>query len=491
MEHALAKERRGDPERELSTIREDEAQFASGAAARWSHGVEYCGPHETAYDGTNVAVRRHARALAQAGVPVLLTSPTGRTVVDGVARPVYEVGLPDEVELECGALRSTSMAVRAVRIIHAVVVRAEQLERMILPMSVMSGVDAELIDGLLRRTIAYTVWERDRIHPEIARVLNQTVEAWVPCRQNRDMLRSCGVERVRVVPHPFDPQGTIAKLVRRRPVSATKRFYSIGQWQPRKGGFELLVAFFHAFTPADDVLLTIKTGQSVWTDYPAPQAALEEALQTNQARANGWTRQLAQQKVRIIDRYLNESQLVKLHYENNIYVSPGHGEAWCLPAFDAVTAGNRLVHVPYGGTADFAQPGDVAVPFELEPVPDSYGWEADAQWAGYQIRDLAAALRAVEAPTKYERTTDFEQRFSMAAVGEQMREAMLGLVLADEAARAVLEERHQVPIQGSVLEKPERPEVQELVPHVVRLPAALSRNRLQRVWGAIQRLIRR
>jgi len=489
--HALAYERRGDPEQDTD-FDASEHYFASGSRATWTHGVEYHGPHETVADGTNLAVRLHSRALATAGVPVLLTSPEGRVVENGVARPVWEVGLPDDVDREVGALRSTSIGERAVRIVHAVVSDADALERLVLPLSTRDA-DPEHVAQLLRRTVLYTVWERDRINPAIARVMNAVAECWVPCQQNAQMLRESGVREVYVVPHPYDPASDMAKLTARRaqrvpPGAARKRFYSIGSWQPRKGSRQLLEAFLLAYGPRDDASLTIKTGQWSWPGYPGPEQTIDELLSREDVTAKGWTAPLVAQRVKLITDQLGASQMVRLHYEHNIYVSAGHGEAWCLPAFDAKTAGNRLVHVPYGGTADFDDPDDVRVAYQLGPVDPSYKWEEDAQWAQYDLADLVSALQAAEPPQSYERAAEFEHKFELAAVGEVMRERVIGFVLDDEVAREALEQRYQVPTAGVVLEpsqKPQRPEVVDEPPAADPEPV----GRIERVLDAIKRFI--
>ncbi len=87
-----------------------------------------------------------------------------------------------------------------------------------------------------------------------------------------------------------------------------------------------------------------------------------------------------------------------------------------------------MVHVPFGGTADYAGPGDIAVPFHTrEPVPKSYRWDEGATWAGFEIRDLAAAMAHAAAPGAFERPPGFE-RFEFGAVGQLMRERVLGVL---------------------------------------------------------------
>lgn len=426
----------------------DDAAFAAGSAATHPHAVHYQGAWETPWDGTCVAVRLHARALAATGIPVLLES-FHRVQINqqGFAEPAHG-NLADSVIDEVGHLVNTSAASLVPRIKHLVVRDAEHLRSCIVPRFL--GPDTvnnptqlvELRDAIYGTTIAFTVWERDRIDRPVARQLSRCAQAWVPCVHNRHMLIENGVpqEQVFVVPHPFDPNADICKLVRRT-ARIDRRFYSIsGAWQPRKGYHLLLGAFLRAFRPSDAVHLTIKYNPSQWQDYASPVDCLKRWLDDSEVRANGWTMQTLNGKLEMISGRLSPNNLLKLHFDNNIYVCSSHGEAWCLPAFDAKCAGNRLVHIPWGGTADFADPEDVSVPYRLEPAHPSYKWGEDARWADYNVDDLAIALRKVRPPTCYGRTVRFQERFSLEAVGERMRNLVISVASRVPQARKYLEQ---------------------------------------------------
>jgi hypothetical protein len=132
--------------------------------------------------------------------------------------------------------------------------------------------------------------------------------------------------------------------------------------------------------------------------------------------------------IQVILKQVSEAEVARLHLRANLYVSASHGEAWGLPAADGVLAGRRLVHVPWGGTRDFAPEGSVEVPFELGPVDPEYRW-GSARWAEYRVEDLADALaRAEPAVDRPHALSSLEQ------IGERMRERILAL--SDEAAPA-------------------------------------------------------
>lgn len=427
-----------------------EASFAASRPARQMFGVEYKGPYETIADGTNRAVRLHARALASAGIPVRLTSFTHSMVTpSGMRVSVQQDAQYERVLGEVGDLVHASIERQPIRIRHAVVRDASDVQAMSIPKSATRDPDLiRMVDHLFRGTILYSVWERTKIDPALARMMNRLGECWVPCSQNAELLRGHGVERVVVVPHPVAPDSPLLGLAdeAKRDFSvpafdglkvARKRFYSIGAWQPRKGYHELLGAFLKAFTPGDDATLVLKTGDFRIPGYPTVRDSIGIWLEDPVVRENGWSAETLGPSVAIVLRYLSDEDILGLHARNNIYVSSSRGEAWNLGAFDAKSAGNRLVHVPFGGTADFCDPEfDWAVPYRLGPVHAFYQWEGE--WADVDVQQLRLSLlMATAAPEpRLFRREDFEVRFGMQAVGALMRERVLARArdVAPEAA---------------------------------------------------------
>lgn len=412
--------------------RATDAEFAPGSKpAEHPFAVMYQGEYETPWDGTATAVRLHARALQKTGIPVFLKSFSGIVIDEfGGAESVHVGGLPQAVRLEIGDLDRTTASALLPVVKHLVVRDAEHLKKVIFPRGAIArgGVEADIVmrKHIYDSTIIYSVWERDRVDPGIARHLSRVAECWVPCHDNREMLIRSGVpeEKVWVIPHPFDEEDPILKLRRRKPTTA-RRFYSIGRWEPRKGYAELIAAFVSAFQATDDVTLTIKYTATNWPDYPSPEAAVLRALDLPAAAKHGWTLGAFKSKVNLIEGRLPRAAIQKLHYQSNIYVCSSHGEAWCLPAFEAWLAGNRLVYVPDGGVRDFAPPEAVRVVLQGRcPVPRSYQWEADAQWAHFTHEHLTLALTQASAPSDYARQLSPEL-FTMKVVGELMRDRIL------------------------------------------------------------------
>jgi glycosyltransferase involved in cell wall biosynthesis len=398
--------------------------FGVGAPAEHPFGVLYQGPWETLHDGSCRAVRLHARALATTGLPVQLKSFNHTVMHDGVVLPVFEAGVEKVVQDEVLDLTRTSVSQYGVMIRHLVPRSAESLRQLLVPRSAVLDDIAAMSatrERLMRSNIIYSVWERDRIPEEIARVMSRAGCCWVPCAQNRVALITSGVpeERVTVVPHPFDPASRLAVEGPKRVPTGRKDFLSIGIWQPRKALHEAVGAFLRTFSP-DEATLTVKTTPTSWPGYPTPQDSLRLWASDERVIAKGWSLSVMKGRVRMIVRRLSDDEITELHLASSIYLSPSHGEAWGLGAYDAKVAGNRLVHVPWGGTEDFCDRGDVAIPYTLGPVDPTYRWDEGTNWACYPQDALEEALRKVQPPTTHRRDPYFEACFGLEGVGRHM-----------------------------------------------------------------------
>lgn len=412
-----------------------EAESAPGRPGQHEFAAMYQGEFETPWDGTAVAVRLHARALASAGIPVLLKSFSGIVIDEsGYPQPVHQLGLPKSVADEVGSLTRTTSRQCWPRILHLVVRDAEHLQRMVIPRGAISyGSDIENDSGMRKQiydsTIVYSVWERDRIDPAIVRTLSRVAECWVPSFDNLQMLVRSGVptSKVFVVPHPYDPDSDLLKLRQRAP-APTRRLYSIGRWEPRKAYAELIEAFLRAFTPSDDAALTIKYTGGKWPGYPTPEEVVAWCTSNPELVARGWTRARFDERVTLREGRFPRAEILRLHFTNNIYVSSSRGEAWCLPAFEAMLAGNALGTTMTGTTEFFKQAEGSALlsgSAPMVPVHPSYGWEADAQWLGFETAKLSELLLRCGVPTSHA-GVDLG-RFSLESVGAWMKERVLAV----------------------------------------------------------------
>ncbi len=403
---------------------------APGEPALLPVGILYHANWQKLNDGIARHARAQVRALAQSGLPVALrTIATGRMATDDEIEP--------EVLDQIGYLRNVSLSETAIAIKHTILHNAGQLQHMICPPGGrLSGFQLE--KAVYDATIVYTSWERSTVDQGIVEVLERCGQVWVPCSRNADVFIAAGVpeEKVHVVPMPYEPERHLPSHIPaprgRQGVPAGRRFYAIGKWEPRKNYHVLLGAFLRAFSPKDQASLMIKThGWGQWKDYPDVRGSIAHWLEDSQVRGRGWTAEAFDKRVRIVTKMLSDAEMNKLHEQNNIYVSPSHGEAWELGAFDALAAGNALVHVGWGGSEDYAEGGScvvrVGAATRLEDVPEEYGWESGAQWAACSVDELAVALSLATTPSRRVHPPAFWSRYGANSVGHQMRTLIMQL----------------------------------------------------------------
>lgn len=194
-------------------------------------------------------------------------------------------------------------------------------------------------------TVAYTTWEgASLIPPEMARSLSVFGHVWVPssatARCMTNPAGSLGVVGCAVVPHPFDEslwtdEGLIASY---NGGPGPYRFYYIGAWTARKNVDGIIRAYLRAFTADDDVELVIQS-------HSAPESACHVA------QLSSGLGDKPMPTIRFSNRRMSHDEIAVLHREANCFVTASRGEAWNLPAFDALLA-RRHVIAPGGMGSD-------------------------------------------------------------------------------------------------------------------------------------------
>lgn len=410
--------------------------FTPSEPAKHSHAVLYQADFQSPADGTASAARAHAVALAATGIPLLLKPLSTKLVIGGVVEDMTSVGLPPEVSSQVGHLIETSASSLVPLIRHFVIYSGDQITRTLMRGVVAPGENLEFMraarDSIYGQTILFSVWERTVIQPDVVSQLNRVAMNWVPCEHNRQILLKNGVspDRVTVVPHPYDPSDPICLLRKRQKGRSysgqsdlsDRRFYAIGRWEPRKGFPELIDAFLAVNCGDPRAHLTIKTHEVGWEGFPTVLEHQEAMCAKYELSPEEFRK-----RVTIIDRPVNRKGIVRLHFENNIYVCPSRGEAFCLPAFEAKLAGNRMIHVPWGGTTDFASPWDLQIEYDLLPVDKTYRWPEGSLWAVPRRHSLERCLSTACPPDDYSGDNDLSA-FSSEKVGARMRESVSRVV---------------------------------------------------------------
>jgi glycosyltransferase involved in cell wall biosynthesis len=225
--------------------------------------------------------------------------------------------------------------------------------------------------------IAYTTWEAISPIPEdmVVSLTSTFHQIWVPSRVTARAFMPAQ-ERVildgylRVVPHAFSDATLEAR--RARPVELPEdrpyRFYYIGGWNGRKNPSGVIRAFAKAFEPSDDVELVLHC-PSVPKDTLIAALA-STGLGIDEMATIAWSQ-----------RPRTDEEVLALHTQGDCFVSASRGEAWNLPAFDAMLAGRHVICPGGQGSDEFLR----------ETSADLYGGMVTPAFADVQVGSSGSA----------------------------------------------------------------------------------------------------
>ncbi len=177
-------------------------------------------------------------------------------------------------------------------------------------------------------------------------------------------------------------------------------FLHVSSCFPRKGVDALLAAFAAAFCASDNVRLVIKGFPNPHNDVAAQIARLREGGAS-----------IAE--ITLIDRDMDDAELLALYASADTVVLPTRGEGFNLPAAEALAANIPLIVTGYGGQMDFCQRGDSTrlVDYRFAKSGSHVAME-HSLWLEPDVEDLTTALREAAAKgcrTGTENGTDFVQ----------------------------------------------------------------------------------
>jgi len=204
--------------------------------------------------------------------------------------------------------------------------------------------------------VGYCTWETNSLPNEWVRCINDCVnEVWCPSKYNEDVFRKSGVTiPIRVVPHIFLPQILpLKENVVLTNVTDSKStivedkytFYSIGEWNSRKGMDDLVKSFCETFTKNDKVRLILKVH---YRNY----------LVENKLKCSEFVNDILKlypdhpEVICIIDN-MTSKEILGLHAIGDCYISLTKAEGFGLTIFDAYNYGKKIITTGYSGHIDF------------------------------------------------------------------------------------------------------------------------------------------
>jgi glycosyltransferase involved in cell wall biosynthesis len=180
--------------------------------------------------------------------------------------------------------------------------------------------------------------------------INKLDEIWVECIQQKCACVSSGVVvPVKILPYSVDIKKYENKL---NPLNITVLkdkcvYYSISENTRRKNIAALIRAYYSAFTQKENVILVIKTCAAGHTAV-STMKLMSGFISDIQKAVHIYSDNKNYPPILVLTDYLSEKQLAQLHISCNVFVSPSHGEAGCIPAYDAMGFGNPIIVSNWG-----------------------------------------------------------------------------------------------------------------------------------------------
>jgi len=205
------------------------------------------------------------------------------------------------------------------------------------------------------KNIGFFAWETSHFRrSNWAHCCNLMDEIWVPCEHNKQACIDSGVTvPIKVFPHSC----RLAKFqqeLKPLPIKEAENkfvFYTVGEMTKRKNFASLIRSYYTAFTNRDDVLLLIKTNVPGKSDAEGA-AQLKAMCDQIKTELHIYGDKDKYPKIAIATRRLLEEDLARLHVTCDCFVLPSRGEAWAIPAHDAMGFGNPVLLSNHGGFID-------------------------------------------------------------------------------------------------------------------------------------------
>lgn len=287
----------------------------------------------------------------------------------------------------------------------------------------------------LRNVVAMTVWETDTMPTQWRPALNHALEVWLPCEFNVAVFAGALQRPVFKLPHTFWPDPSAEPLVKEPSPACGLReddfvFYSLFEWQDRKGPREMIEAFLRAFPAEQGVVLVLKANPGA---AGAAAATLAEVRRRVPSAA----------RVEVRCEAWSETQVAALHARGDCYVSLHRGEGWNLPLFEAACRGKAIVATGFSGPLEYLDPAAHGlVRHQAAPVRQRYAYYLpQMQWAEPDVGHAAELMqRAVsEREPARQRAAAHAQRlrqeFSPERIGGAARQRLSHLLRKTNPAK--------------------------------------------------------
>tara|TARA_B100000287_G_scaffold2359_1_gene2318 strand:- start:1491 stop:2597 length:1107 start_codon:yes stop_codon:yes gene_type:complete len=265
--------------------------------------------------------------------------------------------------------------------------------------------------------------------------INLMDEAWVANSQMVKASRASGVDiPIEICPLPIDLKeySNIEDCASVGEFEGCFNFCFVGEFIKRKNIETLLRAYHTEFHPSEPVNLFLKLSM--------PGASSEQALQEfdkfSSAVKNGLKIRKKYRREVAITGKLEKKHLLSLMSKTDCFVMPSFGEAWCIPALEAMALGLPVIHTQGTGMDDFCVGWPVQSRLTRcylanDSLQDVY--TSLTSWREIDVEALASSMRIAYETYKNDKqqwknlktlAIDKAQGYSIESVGRRMKELL-------------------------------------------------------------------
>ena len=247
--------------------------------------------------------------------------------------------------------------------------------------------------------IAYFYWEADTLPKSWAKDIKGSVdELWVPCELTRQAVLKSGFSGpIHTVFTPIEP-GDISNIKIAMKSNSENilsddvfKFYSIFQWNERKGYTELISAYLKEFNSNDNVILILKVNEIKYKSNGLSKIKsdiLDIKRRIDEKNAPD---------ILLITEHLKDDDLAGLHQLCDCFVLPHHGEGWGMPIHEAMMHSNKIITTKFGGITEYLDDDSAyIIPHSLVNVP-KLNWtnlyDEYQKWAQPSVDSLMRLMR--------------------------------------------------------------------------------------------------
>jgi glycosyltransferase involved in cell wall biosynthesis len=262
--------------------------------------------------------------------------------------------------------------------------------------------------------------------------INQMDELWTPSNYSKKCFETMGVTiPIKVVPIPCD-MIKFSRSYDKIDFAGDFIFYTIADLSIRKNLSTLIKAFHCAFDYREPVKLVIKTGLFNKTPKESKNIVLDEisTIKNNLKLRPSYLEEM------VICDILDESEIQSIHQSSDCFVNLSHGEAWCVPMFEAACHGNTIIYSDIKGKLKHY---DYTNGVQFNPVYGHFDrvfgmkntfnsiYKADEKWIDVKVDDAANCMRKIyDNGSSLSKTVnlDLMSNFSYNSVGRQIQKCL-------------------------------------------------------------------